>query len=261
MTHPDAITLTMANGDNWQFKVAFTFTFEGTEYALLARITDSSDGEVESVIMQIQREGSLTRLVAIDDIIRLKRVSQYAEQIYNADDADSAISYQNLNRDQYDRAIFDKIDLGEGMTVVLQSMHGWWKQRVLLNHNTQRAYLLMDEDYTMKFATADDIDWSSLSSLPDKAITTAKRLSMIYPTHIRGFNNGVATIEWQLNPDGRYYADSDGYGMTDDQEITLYGYIDRNGRLVGKFRYYPDIKALAEARRQAEAAAKPPQPK
>lgn len=39
----------------------------------------------------------------------------------------------------------------------------------------------------------------------------------------------------QINPDGRYFADEDGYGMTDDEEITLVGYIDRRGKAVGKF--------------------------
>jgi hypothetical protein len=49
--------------------------------------------------------------------------------------------------------------------------------------------------------------------------------------------NGIAELEWQLNPDGRYYMDDDGFGMTDDEEVTLLGTIDRTGRVVEKIHY------------------------
>ena len=51
----------------------------------------------------------------------------------------------------------------------------------------------------------------------------------------RQYKNGVAEVEWQLNPDGMYYRDDDGFGMTDDEEINLYGAIDRKGKVVKKF--------------------------
>ena len=46
----------------------------------------------------------------------------------------------------------------------------------------------------------------------------------------------MAEVSWQLNPDGRYYMDEDGYGMTNDEEITIYGFIDQNANVVVKFR-------------------------
>ncbi len=39
-----------------------------------------------------------------------------------------------------------------------------------------------------------------------------------YPTNIRGFRHGTAGVEWQIKPDGRFYRDEDGYGMTDNVE-------------------------------------------
>ena len=50
-----------------------------------------------------------------------------------------------------------------------------------------------------------------------------------------GIKNGVAEVEWQLNPDAMYYRDEDGFGMTDDEEIKFYGAIDRKGKVVKKF--------------------------
>ena len=43
---------------------------------------------------------------------------------------------------------------------------------------------------------------------------------------------------WQIQPDGRYWADEDGFGMEDDEEVTLYTYVDRDGRFTGPFRIY-----------------------
>lgn len=59
----------------------------------------------------------------------------------------------------------------------------------------------------------------------------------VYPTMIYGFKDGISVVEWQLNPDGRYFRDEDGYGMTDNEEITLKGKIDSNGHIVQKFHY------------------------
>lgn len=43
---------------------------------------------------------------------------------------------------------------------------------------------------------------------------------------------------WQIQPDGRYWADEDGFGMEDDLEVTLYTYIDQHGQFTGPFRIY-----------------------
>lgn len=42
-------------------------------------------------------------------------------------------------------------------------------------------------------------------------------------------------MKWVGNPDGMYYRDEDGFGMTDDDEINLEGAIDRKGNVVKKF--------------------------
>lgn len=42
-------------------------------------------------------------------------------------------------------------------------------------------------------------------------------------------------MRWEVNPDGMYYRDEDGFGMTDDDEINLEGAIDRKGNVVKKF--------------------------
>ena len=46
----------------------------------------------------------------------------------------------------------------------------------------------------------------------------------------------MAEVSWQLNPDGQYYMDDDGYGITGDEEVEIYGFIDQNAKVVVKFR-------------------------
>ena len=43
---------------------------------------------------------------------------------------------------------------------------------------------------------------------------------------------------WQLQPDGQYWADEDGFGAEKDSEVILYTYLDRNGDFTGPFRIY-----------------------
>ena len=68
----------------------------------------------------------------------------------------------------------------------------------------------------------------------------AQRLSALFLTFVIRFQNGVAELHWQLNPDGRYYRDDDGYGMTDDEEITVCGFIDADMNVLVKFQYIGD---------------------
>lgn len=99
----------------------------------------------------------------------------------------------------------------------------------------------------------DDIDWPSLEGLPKDAIRMAKALDAYFPSFVRGYDHDVAQFSWQLNPDGQYYMDEDGYGMTDDEEITIYGYVDRSGKPLGKIR---NIKSFSELNAMKEEARK-----
>lgn len=161
--------------------------------------------------------------------------------------------YQELNTEEYKKQPFDYDDLGEGMGVIGEIMCGWWKHRYLINHNTKCAYEFMDKDQILCTVTEDDIDWESLKDLPKDAQEEARALSFHYPSFIRSFKNGVAKVSWQLNPDGRYFMDEDGYGMTDDEEIEIYGFIDQNAKVVVKFKNInEDYSELDNMRKEAE---------
>lgn len=165
--------------------------------------------------------------------------------------------YQLLTTDRYRNRPYETNDLGEGMAVINETMWGWWKPRYLVNHNTKCAYEFIDGDQCLLTVTEDDIDWDSLKNLPEDAIGRARALSFHFPSFIRGYKNRVAEVSWQLNPDGRYYMDDDGFGMTDDEEIEIYGFIDQNAKVVVKFKNINESYGeLDKMRKQAEEAVK-----
>ena len=45
-------------------------------------------------------------------------------------------------------------------------------------------------------------------------------------------------VLWQIQPDGRYWADEDGFGAESDLEIMLYTYLDEQGNYIAPFRIY-----------------------
>lgn len=143
--------------------------------------------------------------------------------------------YRELCLSQYQGLPLVQNDLGEDMALVTQVIGRYWKPRYLMDKEARCAYEFMSIDEVLQIVTDEDIDWDSMKGLPQDAFDRAKAHSFHFPGHVYQYKNGVAEVEWQLNPDGMYYRDEDGFGMTDDEEINLYGAIDRKGKVVKKF--------------------------
>ena len=56
------------------------------------------------------------------------------------------------------------------------------------------------------------------------------------PFYCEKFENGRAVISWQIQPDGRFYCDDDGYGGGNQNEIILKAEIDRKGQFITPFK-------------------------
>ena len=143
--------------------------------------------------------------------------------------------YRELCLSQYQGLPLVQNDLGEDMALVTQVIGRYWKPRYLMDKEARCAYEFMSIDEVLQIVTDEDIDWDSMKGLPQDAFDRAKAHSFHFPGHVYQYKNGVAEVEWQLNPDGMYYRDEDGFGMTDDEEINLYGAIDRKGKVVKRF--------------------------
>ena len=168
---------------------------------------------------------------------------------------------------------WEKNKLGEKMVVFSKVICDFWKPIYLVDELNKTAMHFMDNNEILQNVNDGDIDWDSLDGLKGidqakrhannltmneqngwlKGIDQAKRHSAYYPTHIRGFRNGVAEVEWQINPDGMYFMDEDGFGMSNDVEESLYGFIDHNGDVVVPFTYIgQDWERFKSMRREAE---------
>ncbi len=188
------------------------------------------------------------------------RITQLLKKIFPKNDSKEKQTkklYKSLSLMRFNDCRFRIHELDEGISVIEQVIDGWWKQRYLMNENEYRAYEIMDEDLKFVNFTTDDIDWKSIKCLPEYMKERARNLSVRFPTFVRRFQNGVAEAYWQLNPDGRYYRDEDGYGMTDDEETSVYGFIDTEMNMLVKFQYIgSDRNRLKEMRIEAERKVK-----
>lgn len=176
------------------------------------------------------------------------------KQLNSEKNLDEAL-YKYLTKKELPSNLYETRELGEEMAVVNQVINGWWKPRYILNHNTQTAFEFMGHNQHLLTVNEEDIEWSTLKSLSDEVIERAKERFAIFPTFVESFQNGVARVRWQINPDGRYWMDEDGYGMTDDEEVELYGYINKVGRVVGKFRLPNEKDKGINYRERAEEVA------
>jgi len=164
--------------------------------------------------------------------------------------------YLILSESKYTRSPYETKNLNEDMSLVYQCILGYYKPRFLMDHRTRCAYEFMDANETLTTVRDEDIRWDSVSELPSDSQFVARQKCFHYPSFIRHYENGVAMVLWQLNPDGRYYMDDDGFGMTDDEEINIYGFIDRQGHVVLPFRTIKNALELKKLRKEAELAVK-----
>lgn len=159
--------------------------------------------------------------------------------------------YKELCVGKYTQYPYERRDLDDGMSVINQVIGEYWKPRFLMDEKSKTAVEFMDSCTILKTISTDDIDWMSLEGLPQDAIDKAKELNALFPTFVRGYKKDIAEVSWQINPDGRYYMDEDGYGMTNDEEITIYSYVDRAGKPLVKFRNIKDYDELNEMEKEA----------
>lgn len=161
------------------------------------------------------------------------------------------ILYKALCVDIYTQYPYEKQSLEEDMYVINQVIGEYWKPRYLVDEKNKTAVEFMDCWTTLQTVCSDDIDWKLLEGLSQEVIDRTKNQNAVFPTFVRRYKNGVAEVSWQINPDGRYYMDEDGYGMTDDEEITIYSYVDRTGKPLIKFRTIKDFNELKVMEKEA----------
>lgn len=111
------------------------------------------------------------------------------------------------------------------------------------NFSTSDGRLLVDDS---------DIDYNAIASECEYGLEYAKTKRMNYATmgYWDFFKDGFCAISWMLYPDGVYFADSDGFGVEDNDEEVVYAIIDTELTIVEPFRPLEHINATLEEVRQ-----------
>lgn len=124
-------------------------------------------------------------------------------------------------------------DMGYGMIRFKNKSYGN-KQIFIVNPAIKKVYPISAADGKLVGFTHDDIDWDSVNQLENNG--DAERLVADYGgLSIGDYQDGLARVDWMLYPDGRYFADENGFGMEDNDEVVVSAYIDTQCRVVVKF--------------------------
>ena len=93
-----------------------------------------------------------------------------------------------------------------------------------------------------------NIDYEAIVKMCENGIGNARAKAIRYAGINRwdGFKDGLCAISWMLYPDGRYFADSDGFGMEDNDEEEVYAIIDTDLNIVEPFRPIKDVATYLE---------------
>lgn len=144
--------------------------------------------------------------------------------------------YTELQKPKYDSRPYDRLkNRGCEMEIVEQVIDDYWRQRYLINHKEKTAYELMNSSLTLKFIEEKDVDWEGVNTLENNH--NAYTFSAYYQRFaVEAFKDGVALVVWTLYPDGRYFMDEDGFGMEDNEESVVYGFIDTHANVVVPFQ-------------------------
>jgi len=128
---------------------------------------------------------------------------------------------------------------GEGLLRVFDSE---WKG-YLVNKVTRKARLIDIPGHLVGFSD-EEIDFDTLDKVPNSHNAHSRRIAYSGIGAWDDCQNGIFALCWMLYPDGRYFADSDGFGGEDNDELTVYCVMNDNLEVVRPFTVVPDISAL-----------------
>lgn len=144
-------------------------------------------------------------------------------------------------------------DRGEGMLQATEFSTG---RRFLLNTELKKAWELVTADGHFAHWNASDVELGVALDMPSSARRKIFNVRVPHYFGMEYYEHGVALAVWTVQPDGIFYGDEDGFGVTSDQEITLYAYVDREGQMLVPFQPMDD-DLKSRYRAIAEAAAEP----
>ncbi len=113
----------------------------------------------------------------------------------------------------------------------------------LVNIATGKARQIYKPGFIVGFSD-DEIDFTTIDRMPNSHNAHPRIMRYGEVCWWNSCRNGLIALCWTLYPDGRYFADEDGFGMEDNDELTVYCVMNDNLEVVRPFTVVPDINAL-----------------
>lgn len=140
--------------------------------------------------------------------------------------------------------------IGDGMAFFFGE--GWRNYELhIANTLTEKIRRLSTTDGDL-LVEDNDIDYDAIAKECENEIANAQAKALCYAglNCWDGFKDGLCAITWTLYPDGRYFADENGFGMEDNDEEVVYAIIDTDLNIIEPFRPIEDVAAyLKEIRK------------
>ena len=108
------------------------------------------------------------------------------------------------------------------------------KELIIVNDTEQRAWQITEPNGEIVGFTLDDLDMQNICATDCAHL--ARKMIAYYRFDVERFKNGKAEVIWTLQPEGCYYADEDGFGSTDDEEVCIKAVIDTHCQVLEKFK-------------------------
>jgi glycine cleavage system aminomethyltransferase T len=96
-----------------------------------------------------------------------------------------------------------------------------------------------------------EIDFEAIDKLENSHNAHTRDIDYAGINRWTNCKNGLIALSWMLYPDGRYFADEDGFGMEDNDEVNISAYIDTQCRVVVKFQDMEDSEKRKQLREEA----------
>lgn len=128
--------------------------------------------------------------------------------------------------------------IGEGMAMFGHSRGPLW----IVNTENGKVRCLLNETGHVVGFEPKDFDLEKIGKWAERYSFRKMEVDYAGMHRYSDYSGGVCCIYWMLHPDGRYFMDSDGFGMEDDEEEAIYCYMDKNLNVVIPFQPMKDLE-------------------